>query len=116
MKREMFNLVPTTYIDENVEEWKYTVIYTDVWEIQVFKTLEETMAEIKDCKDKWELFRTKKLDEYSRTLQHFGEFVIDLSTAKILWYKEHHIIDNFKLQNELNEAKAKEEAEKENTK
>ncbi|MDA3854788.1 MAG: hypothetical protein PF569_00915 [Candidatus Woesearchaeota archaeon] len=42
------------------------------------------MEEIKDCKDNKKLFRYKKLDEYSKTLQHFGEFVIDLENTKVL--------------------------------
>lgn len=105
MKRKQFFLVPTTFINEDREEWKYTVIYTDFWEVQVFKTLEETIKDINECKKEWKFFRTKKLDEYSATLEHYWEFVIDLTQTKILWYKEHTIIDDFKKQRELTEEK-----------
>ena len=105
MKRKWFEPIPTTFINEDREEWKYTVIYTDFWEVQVFKTLEDTIKEIEECKKELKFFRTKKLDEYSPTLKHYWEFVIDLTQTKILWYKEHHLIDDFKKQRELEKEK-----------
>lgn len=115
MLREQFNLVPTTFINDDIEEWKYTVIYTSVWEVQVFEPLDDVMVKIKECRENKTFFRVKKLDEYSRTLQHFWEFVLDLENTTILWFKEHHIIDNLKLQRELKEKaelELKEELEK----
>lgn len=110
MQREQYKFIPTTYVDEDREEGRYTTVYTDLWDIEILHPLDKVMADIKLCKEKWELFRYKKLDEYSQVCEHFSEVVLDLSNTKILWYKEHHVIDDIKKQRELNAEKLLEDA------
>ena len=102
MKRQNYEQIPTTLINEDVEEGKYTTLYTDVWTFELFLPLEELLTQINNCKKNKELFKNKKLEEYSQVMEHFWELVLDLEQIKILWYKEHHIIDNLKKRKELN--------------
>ncbi len=101
MKRKELNYVPTTYLDEDREEWKYTTLFTDTWTFEILKPLDEVMKELEECKKENKLFRYRKLKEYSATLEHYWELVLDLSNVKILWYEEHHLIDDFKKARDL---------------
>ena len=108
MKTKQFELVPTTYEDKDKEEWKYTTLYTDIWNFEILMTLDDLIAELKRCKEAWEMFKYRKLDEFSKVIEHYGELNLDLENVKILWYKEHHLIVDLKKQRELEkEQKAK---------
>lgn len=101
MQRKWYELIPTTYIDEDREEGKYTTLYTDVWNFEIIKPLEELQKDIEEAKQNWNIFKYKKLDEYSKVLENYWELVLDLNNVKIMWFKEHHIIDDFKKAREL---------------
>jgi hypothetical protein len=89
-----------------------TMIFTDLWEVQVFEPLEDVMKELKACKEEWRLYKYKRLENYNAALQIFWEFVIDLENTKILWYKETHIIDDLKKEKEMKAEREKLEAER----
>lgn len=98
MQRKKFEFIPTTFVNEDREEWKYCTLFTDTWSFEVLMSFEELKKEI----DKWGIFRYKKLDEISMVEKHYWELILDLDKVQILWYKEHHIIDDLKKQRELN--------------
>lgn len=97
MQKNMYKYIPTTLLTDDVEEGKYTTLYTDIWNFEILMTLEDLQTEL----DKGWMFKYKKLEETSKIVQHYWELVLDLSLVKILWFKEHTIIDNLKLQREL---------------
>lgn len=101
MQRQWYELVTTTYIDEDKEEWKYTTLFTDTGTFEILKPLDEVMKDLEECKRDNKLFKYRKLKEFSKTMEHFWELVLDLNNTKILWYEEHHIIDDFKKAKEL---------------
>lgn len=101
MKRQWYELVTTTYLDEDREEGKYTTLFTDTGTFEILKPLDEVIKELEECKKENKLFRYRKLKEYSATLEHYWELVLDLSNVKILWYEEHHLIDDFKKARDL---------------
>ena len=100
MQRKMYELIPTTLLTEDKEEGKYTTLYTDVWNFEILLPLEELKGQL----DKWGFFKYRKLEESSKVIQHYWELVLDLDKVKILWFKEHHIIDDRKLQREIEQA------------
>lgn len=101
MKRQWYELVTTTFLDDDREEGKYTTLFTDTGTFEILKPLEEVIKELEECKKENKLFRYRKLKEFSKTMEHYGELVLDLNNAKILWYEEHHIIDDFKKARDL---------------
>ena len=101
MQRQWYELVTTTYIDEDKEEGKYTTLFTDTGTFEILKPLDEVMKDLEECKRDNKLFKYRKLKEFSKTMEHFWELVLDLNNTKILWYEEHHIIDDFKKAKEL---------------
>ena len=103
MERKIYELIPVTYRDEDREEWKYTTLYTDVWNFEIIKPVNEVMEDLKEAKNSkdW-LYRYRKLDEFSQVLENYGELILDMNSVKIMWFKEHHIIDNLKKSRELN--------------
>lgn len=101
MERKGYDYIPTTYKDADIEEWRYTTLYTDIWNFEILMSLEDLKKDL----SKWWEFKYRKLEEYSAVLEHYWELVLDLDKVKILWYKEHIIIDNLKKQRELNEEK-----------
>lgn len=89
------------YTNENwLEIGKYTTMYTDVWNFEINMGLEDLLKEIKKSKS---LFRYKKLEEYSKIVEHYGELVLDLEKVNIMWYKEHILIDNINERNKIEE-------------
>lgn len=101
MKRQWYELVTTTYLDEDREEGKYTTLFTDTGTFEILKPLDEVIKELEECKKENKLFRYRKLKEFSKTMEHYWELVLDLSNVKILWYEEHHLIDDFKKARDL---------------
>ena len=96
-----FKWIPL-YSSENwIETGKYTTMFTDVWNFEINMSLEDLQKEIK----KDSLFKYKKLEEYSKILEHHWELVLDLNSIKVMWYKEHTLIDNL---NERKNLKTKE--------
>lgn len=93
--------IPTVFEDEDKEIGQYTTLYTDLWTFEILMSLEELQEELKKVW-KW-FFKFKKLDEYSQVLEHYWELVLDMSKAKILWFREHTIIHDRKKQKEINE-------------
>ena len=101
MQRQWYELVTTTFINEDKEEGKYTTLFTDTGTFEILKPLDEVMKDLDECKKNNKLFKYRKLKEFSKTMEHFWELVLDLNNTKILWYEEHHIIDDFKKAKEL---------------
>ena len=87
-----FTTIPTFSDDETKEVGKYTTLYTDAGNFEILKSLDEVLKEISECKTSGELFRFKKLDEFSQVVEHYGELVLDISNTKVLGYREHTII------------------------
>ena len=101
MQRTEYNVVPTTFINEDREEGKYTTLYTDIGNFEILKPKAEVQADIARCKLNNVPFLYRKLDEYSKVMEKYWELELDLVNIKILWYMEHHIIDDLKKAREL---------------
>ena len=105
--KEMTNYkgVPCYEWDDKEEIWKYTTLFTDAGNFEILMSLEDLILELQRVKNETidNLFKYKKLEEYSKVMEHYWELVLDLSEVKILWYKEHIIVDNLEERSKISE-------------
>lgn len=103
--KEMTNYkwIPVYNSSDEIEEWRYTTLFTDVWNFEILMSLSDLLGELEIARKGDWLYRYKKLDEYSKILEHYGELVLDLNVVKIMWYKEHTLIDNLAKRAEIKE-------------
>jgi len=105
-----YEYITTVEESDEIEIGKYTEFYTDIWTFEILLPLEDLQKQLKEVWD-W-YFKFKKLDEYSKVIEHFWELVLDMSKTKVLWFREHTIIHDRVKQKEIEQEKARMEKEK----
>lgn len=84
---DRYTTIPVYQDTETQEIGKYCDLYTDIWNFEILMSLEDLQSELEKV---WEwYFRFKKLEEYSKILEHHTELCLDMSKTKVLWFREH---------------------------